>query len=210
MEEWTKKHTPHLVIVEIKEKKKHPSADRLSLCQVESQKGKLHSIVCGADNFQEGDKAVLALPGAVLPGPFEIKTREIRGEKSEGMLASLSELGLADSADSADSEGKEAGILILPQSAPTGADFADYARLNDIIFDIDITPNRADCLSHLGLARELSGILNRRLSSETPKSLERSRRKAVGKKDHSRKKNLELKVQQKDLCLRYTERLFIK
>ena len=194
VEEWAEKHLSNLMVVEVKEKKKHPSADRLSLCQVESQKGKLHSIVCGATNFQEGDKAVLALPGAVLPGPFEIKTRKIRGETSEGMLASISELGLASS------EEKNQGILILPRSVPTGTNFASYVGLNDIIFDIDITPNRADCLSHFGLARELSCILNR------PLSVEKSEANTSHKTIDVPQKTLGVEVKQKTLCTRYTGR----
>ncbi len=166
--EWEEKKFQHLVVVEIKRKNPHPSADRLTVCQVESEKSRLYSIVCGADNFVEGDKAVLALPGAILPGGFKIKTRTIRGETSEGMLVSLSELGLAgepvsrEDATQSDQHflPQNEGILILPKDIKAGTDFASYAGLNDIIFDIDITPNRADCLSHFGLSRELSCILN--------------------------------------------------
>ena len=194
VEEWTKKQLPHLVVVEIKEKKKHPSADRLSLCQVESQKGKHHSIVCGATNFQEEDKAVLALPGAVLPGAFEIKTRKIRGETSEGMLVSMNELGLTSA------EEKDPGILILPKSVPIGTNFAAHFGLNDVIFDIDITPNRADCLSHFGLARELSCILDR------PLCFKGSDARSPNRISKEPQKNLEVEVKQKNLCVRYTGR----
>ena len=198
----------HLIIAEVKQKKAHPSADRLSLCQVQSGKDKIHSIVCGASNFKEGDKVVLALPGAVLPGPFEIKTRKIRGETSEGMLASLSELGLAQEGE--DTE----GIFILPKEAKTGMDFTSYIKLNDIIFDIDITPNRADCLSHFGMARELSCILNRKLKTK-PSENKKEKQFLAGRfskpvklspSGPSIQKHLGVEIKQPKLCPRYTGR----
>lgn len=203
VEDWEEILLPHLVIAEVKQKKDHPSANRLSLCQVQSEKDKTHSIVCGATNFQEGDKVVLALPGAILPGPVEIQTRKIRGETSEGMLASLSELGLAQ-----ETEDKE-GIFILPKEAPVGTDFASYIKLNDIIFDIDITPNRADCLSHFGLARELSCILNRKLKINL-----KDKKKKQFPSDYFLKpkhnsgpfiqKQLGMEIKKPKLCPRYT------
>ncbi len=233
VEEWTKKHFNHLVIAEVREKKQHPQADRLSCCQVFSGQAfngqSNHRIVCGADNFKEGDKVVLALPGAILPGPFEIKTRKIRGEISQGMLVSLSELGLE--------EEEKGGIFVLPKEAHVGKDFAPYAGLNDIIFDIDITPNRGDSLSHFGLARELSCILNRPLrdtyiSNTGEKSLRHPLKDSLKKqkiqdplnlnpsvrktqavfigKGSSIKKKLGLEVKQQKLCIRYTGRAVYK
>ncbi|MDE0119906.1 MAG: phenylalanine--tRNA ligase subunit beta [Bdellovibrionales bacterium] len=200
VEEWTKKEYRHLVVGEIKEKKPHPSADRLSLCQVQSSSGKTHSIVCGATNFREGDKAILALPGAVLPGPLKIKVQKIRGEVSEGMLVSLNELGLASL------EEKDSGIFLLPKETATGIDFASLAGgLNDTIFDINITPNRADCLSHFGMARELSCILKRPLktSSLNEKTDFRLHINGAGV---STKKKWSVEVRQPKLCSRYAGR----
>ena len=212
VEEWEDKRLSNLVIAEVKQKRAHLLADRLSLCQVQAQADKLYSIVCGATNFQEGDKVVLALPGAVLPGSFKIKTRKIRGETSEGMLVSLNELGLASSDE------ESAGILILSKEAETGADFASYVGLNDTVFDIDITPNRADCLSHFGLARELSCILNRKLKKnllenfDSEKEEKQSLNLAGGFLQPACtagppiQERLGLKIRQPKLCTRYTGR----
>ena len=211
VEEWTRKSLPDLVVVEVKKKKAHPSADRLSLCQVQSKGDKVHFVVCGATNFKEGDKVVLALPGAILPGPIKIKKRKIRGEMSEGMLVSSEELGLAASPDF---KTPEKGIIVLSKEVETGTDFAAYAGLNDVIFDIDITPNRADCLSHFGMARELSCILNRKLKEEggddsgmgaLPASNGASS-SVSSTSGPSLQKCLDLEVKQPKLCTRYTGR----
>ena len=212
VEKWEEEQFSHLIIAEVKEKKAHPSADRLSLCQVHSGAGRMHSIVCGATNFQEGDKVILALPKAILPGPFEIKTRKIRGEISEGMLTSLNEIGLATP------EEQEEGIFILPKEAEVGADFASYAGLNDIIFDIDIGPNRPDCLSHFGMSRELSCILNRKLKpniSQNSQLKEEKKQLLTGNFSQSVqpvfsgpsiRKHFNLQIKQPKLCTRYTGR----
>lgn len=135
---------------------KHPNADKLRLCQVKTHPGEEpRSIVCGASNFNEGDRVMVALPGAKLPTPdggvFKIKKSKIRGEESHGMMCAASELGLAK-----DSE----GIMILtarPEiGTPVNAVFTD----SDTIFDVEVTPNRPDCLSHLGMARELAAYFD--------------------------------------------------
>lgn len=138
----------------ILEKEQHPNADRLSVCKVTTGEGVVHQIVCGATNHRGGDRVVVALPGAILPGNFEIKRSAIRGVESGGMLCSLKELGLATESD---------GIEILPKDAPIGRSFADYAGLSDVIFELKVTPNRADCLSHFGLAREIACLRGRDL-----------------------------------------------
>lgn len=149
----------HVVTGLVLAKDKHPNADKLSLCQVMTQEGVVHQIVCGAQNHKAGDKVVVALPGAVLPGDFAIKKAVVRGVESGGMLCSEKELGLKETSD---------GILILPSEAPLGKGFADYWGLADITFELKVTPNRADCLSHLGLAREISTLLDRPLKKKTP------------------------------------------
>jgi phenylalanyl-tRNA synthetase beta chain len=169
---------------------RHPNADRLTVCQVDTGEGQPRQIVCGAKNHKAGDKVVVTLPGAVLPGNFEIKKSKIRDVESLGMLASESELGLKKESE---------GILILPGDAPVGKPFADYFGLDDVIFEINVSPNRADCLSHLGLARELSGLLNRplktaKLESKTSSSI-------------STKKTIALEVKDHKLCPRYAARL---
>lgn len=150
------KQFKHIVIGQILEKAQHPNADKLSLCQVSTGKEVVHQIVCGAKNHKQGDRVVVALPGACLPGDFKIKPTTMRGVESNGMLCSDKELGISE-----DSE----GIKILDSNAPIGEEFSVYQGLNDIVFELKVTPNRADCLSHFGLARELSCLLDRELKS---------------------------------------------
>lgn len=145
----------NVLVGHILEKGKHPGADRLTLCQVTTGDGVVHQIVCGAQNHNQGDRVVVALPGAVLPGNFAIKHSKIRGVDSGGMLCSEKELGLL--AEGADSP----GILILPSDAPIGKPFAEYRGLDDVIMELKVTPNRADCLSHYGLALEVGCLLGR-------------------------------------------------
>lgn len=155
------KNFKNVVIGQVVTKDKHPQADKLSLCQVSTGK-EVHQIVCGAQNHKAGDRVIVALPGAILPGDFQIKKSAIRGVESLGMLCSLKELGLADTSD---------GIAILPEEAPLGQAYADYSGLNDVTFELKVTPNRADCLSHYGLAREVSSLIGKPLK-EIPQSIE--------------------------------------
>lgn len=141
----------NVYVGQILEKRKHENSDRLSVCIVSTGE-KTHQIVCGAQNHNQGDKVVVSLPGAVLPGNFEIKNSKIRGVESGGMLCSEKELGLPSTID---------GIMILPQTATVGEEFAKYQKLDDVILDIKVTPNRADCLSHMGLAREIGALMGR-------------------------------------------------
>ncbi len=128
----------------------HPDADKLRVCKVEVGEAEPLQIVCGASNVREGLKIPTALIGAVLPDNFNIKKSKLRGEQSFGMLCSEKELGLADSAD---------GLMELAADAPVGTDIRDYLALNDQIIEVDLTPNRADCLSVEGVAREVA-LLN--------------------------------------------------
>jgi phenylalanyl-tRNA synthetase beta chain len=129
---------------------KHQNADKLNLCLVDNGSEKLQ-IVCGALNVKENIKIVLAQVGAVLPGDFKIKVAKLRGVSSCGMICSASELALAK---------KSSGIMVLPDNAPVGIKINDYLKLNDHIIDLDITPNRADCFSILGIAREVAAKNN--------------------------------------------------
>lgn len=181
------KDLKNVVVGHIKTKDKHPNADKLSLCQVETENGRVDQIVCGAQNHKAGDKVVVALPGAVLPGNFAIKFSKIRDVESKGMLCSDKELGLA-----AESE----GIRILDPSAPTGTSISKYLGLDDITMELKVTPNRADCLSHYGLARELGCLLNRPVKKIEPK--------VTTVKDG--KDPIAVKVENSDLCVRYSGR----
>jgi phenylalanyl-tRNA synthetase beta chain len=137
-----------VVVAQIESFQQHPNADRLSVCQVLDGSKTPRQIVCGAKNFQAGDKVPLALPGAVLPDGTKIKASKLRGVESEGMLCSERELGFSDEAS---------GLMILDPSAPIGVAIGDLFP-PDTIFDLEITPDRPDLLSYIGLAREL-GII---------------------------------------------------
>ena len=143
-----------VVVGKIISMERHPNADRLTLCKVKTDK--LHSIVCGAKNMKEGDKVALALPGATLPNNVKIEKTRIRGVESEGMMCSEAELGLKDTAE---------GIMILPQSLSLGKDITEALNIKDFIFDINVTPNRPDCLSILGIAREVAAITGGKVRS---------------------------------------------
>ncbi len=140
-----------VVIGEVLSMQQHPDADRLRVCRVAVGEAEPLQIVCGASNVRVGLKIPAALIGAVLPGDFKIKKSKLRGEESFGMLCSEKELGLAADAN---------GLMELADNAPVGTDIRDYLSLNDNIIEVDLTPNRADCLSVEGVARELA-ILNK-------------------------------------------------
>lgn len=144
----------NVVIGQIVEFDKHPNSDRLTLLKVNVGEEETLQIICGAKNHKLNDKVVVAKIGAVLPENFKIKKSKIRDVESYGMLCSEKELGLAKESD---------GIIILPEEAPIGQEFREYMGLNDVIFELEITPNRPDCLSHIGIARELAAYYNRKV-----------------------------------------------
>ena len=138
-----------VVVAHILEVVKHPDADRLNVCQVDTGSGTPTTIVCGAPNVAVGLKVPCALPGAKLPGDFTIKIAKVRGIESSGMLCSAKELGIDEDAS---------GLLVLPADAPVGQSIREYLDLDDNQFELKLTPNRADCLSLLGIAREVGAI----------------------------------------------------
>jgi phenylalanyl-tRNA synthetase beta chain len=127
----------------------HPDAERLRVCEVEAGEAGPLQVVCGAPNVVQGMLAPLARVGARLAGGLEIKRARLRGVESLGMLCSAQELGLAESAS---------GLLALPEEAPVGVSLREYLELDDVVFEIDLTPNRGDCLSVAGIAREVSAL----------------------------------------------------
>ena len=139
-----------VIVGQIESFEPHPNADRLSVCRVNDGSSLPRQVVCGAKNFRAGDKAPLALPGALLPGGLKIRASKLRGIESEGMLCSARELNLAEDA---------AGLLILPSDVPVGAPLSDIFP-PDTVLEVDVTPNRPDLLSHYGIARELAALLN--------------------------------------------------
>lgn len=148
------KHLDNVVIGQITEYGKHPNSDKLTLLKVNVGAEEELQIVCGAPNHKLGDKVVVAKIGAVLPGDFKIKKSKIRDVESFGMLCSQVELGIGEDGD---------GIIILPEDAPIGEEYRKYAGLDDVIFELEITPNRPDCLSHIGIAREVAAYYGRKV-----------------------------------------------
>ena len=148
------KHLDNVVVGEIVEYGKHPDAEKLSLLKVNVGEETPLQIICGAPNHKLGDKVIVAKIGAILPGNFKIKKAKVRGVESHGMLCSEVELGIGTEGD---------GIVILPKDAPVGEEIRTYLGLNDIIFELEITPNRPDCLSHIGIAREVAAYYDRKV-----------------------------------------------
>ncbi|MGO4377427.1 phenylalanine--tRNA ligase subunit beta [Pseudoduganella sp. RAF53_2] len=182
----------NVVVGHVREMAKHPNADRLNVCQVDVGTGTLLNIVCGAPNVRPGLKVVCAMAGAVLPPgtdgkPFEIQVGQLRGVESQGMLCSARELHLSED---------HAGLIELPDDAPVGKNFRDYWALNDLKFTIKLTPNKADCLSVLGVAREVSAltgsVLNMPQYREVPVNTD---------------EKLRAKVSAPDLCGRFAGRV---
>ena len=149
-----------IVVGHVLEREKHPDADKLSVCKVDNGRGEILQIVCGAQNVRSGLKVPLALIGAVLPmsdgSDLKIKKGKLRGIESFGMLCSATELGMSDKSD---------GLLELPADAPIGADIRDYLQLNDEVLELAITANRGDCMSMVGVAREVSLLMDVPLTS---------------------------------------------
>jgi len=138
----------------VKETEKHPNADKLSVCKVFDGKNELQ-VICGAPNVQAGQKVVFAPIGTLIPnGDFEIKKAKIRGIESHGMICAEDELLLSDD---------HSGIMVLDEKNIVGEKISEALNLNDVIFEIAITPNRPDALSHIGVARDLAAIFNREL-----------------------------------------------
>ncbi len=147
-----------VIVAEIIGLEKHPDADKLNVCTVNTGADTSLQIVCGAPNVKVGLKAPLAKIGALLPGGFKIKKSKLRGLESFGMLCSNVELGLSDD---------HSGLLELPSSAPVGEDIRSYLQLNDNIIDIDLTPNRADCFSVKGIAIDVACLNNSAITMPT-------------------------------------------
>ncbi len=165
---------------------KHPDADKLTVCQVKIGE-ETHQIVCGAPNVRKGLAVVVALPGTVLPGDVKIGKSKIRGVASAGMICSERELGLGTSHD---------GIMELPAGTEHDQAFIEALGLKDTFIEVDLTPNRPDCASVIGIAREVAGILRRPLV--LPVS---------GAKIENTSKEFAVEVESSELCPRYAARL---
>lgn len=140
-----------VVVGQVRSLEQHPNADKLRVCKVDAGVGEELQIICGAANVAADMRVPVATVGAVLPGNFKIKKAKLRGVESFGMICSASELGLEEKSD---------GILPLPEDAPIGGDLRDYLQLDDLAIEVDLTPDRGDCLGLAGIAREV-GVINR-------------------------------------------------
>jgi phenylalanyl-tRNA synthetase beta chain len=186
-----------VVVGYVKSREKHPDADKLSVCIVDAGQGEDLQIVCGAKNVDAGQKVPVALVGAELPGDLKIKRAKLRGVESQGMICSAKELGLNDKL--LPKEIQE-GILVLPQDTPIGQSILDVLAINDEVIELDLTPNRSDCLSMIGAAYELAAITGREVKLADPQEgLVRSPAKAA---DHIR-----VTISAPEQCSHYAARL---
>ena len=185
--------TSKIVVGRVLEVVKHPDADKLNVCQVDAGTGSALNIVCGAPNVAPGIKVPVALVGAQLPpaeeggAPFVIKLSKLRGVQSEGMLCSARELKLSED---------HSGLMILPEDTPIGQDIRETLNLDDTVFEIKLTPNKADCLSVFGVARETAAITGAEL-----KPL------AIAPVDVKLRDRLPVKIAAPDLCGRFSGRV---
>jgi phenylalanyl-tRNA synthetase beta chain len=184
-----------IVVAQVVTRDNHPNADKLSLCRVNDGKGE-RQIVCGAHNFKAGDKVPLILPGNTLPAnpgerPFTIKVGKIRGVESQGMMCSPQELGLPDQVD---------GLLILRDDARVGQPFAEYLGRagSDVVYDLEITPNRPDLNSVIGIAREIAAVTGNHLKIPEVR---------LPSSDRKIEDLVALRIEDAELCPRYTARV---
>lgn len=182
-----------VVVARIEAREQHPNADRLSVCKVFDGEKTLQ-IVCGATNMKAGDCVPLAQIGAKLPNGLKIKKGKLRGEVSEGMLCAAGELGLDEASD---------GLLILPEESEPGQEIAALLGLNDTIIDVALTPNRSDCLSIRGIAREVAVLLGRELRSAPQVPLDL----AVKANDEQASDHLRVTIELPERCGRYAAAL---
>lgn len=184
-----------VIIGEIVKIDKHPNADKLLLTKINICDKELQ-IITGATNIKVGDRVPVAIPGAVIADGKKIKKTKLRNLLSEGMLCSAKELGIDDNGLPRD---MREGILILPTDAPVGCDIKEYLELEDVVIDFEITPNRPDCLSVMGIAREVAATLNSEMKSFDIYVEEK------GEKDT--KTAINVNIEADDLCARYIARV---
>lgn len=180
----------NFITAEVTSCEKHPDADKLSICKVSDGTSDDRTVICGAPNVATGQKVILAAEGAYIPaGDFTIGKRKIRGVESNGMICSQAELGLGNDSS---------GIWVLDNSTPVGQDISNHLGLDDIIFDISLTPNRPDCLSHIGVARDLAAYLGKNI---TKKSIN------ISEIDEKIEDNVKVVIDDIDKCPRYAARV---
>ncbi len=190
------KGVSNVVVGYVKSKENHPDADKLSVCKVDIGQKEELQIVCGAKNVDQGQKVAVAIIGAVLPGDFKIKKAKLRGVESQGMICSAKELGITDRLLSKE---KQEGILVLPQHLKLGESVMDILALNDEVMELDLTPNRSDCLSMIGTAYEIAAILGREIK------LPKMNRTLLGS-DTKASERIHVHISAKEQCHHYAAR----
>ncbi|MDF2725036.1 MAG: phenylalanine--tRNA ligase subunit beta, partial [Paenibacillus sp.] len=186
----------NVVVGYVKARTKHPDADKLNVCTVDAGQGEDLQIVCGAPNVDSGQKVAVALVGAKLPDGLHIKRAKLRGVESMGMICSAKELGMNEKLLPKD---QQDGILVLPDDTQIGQSILDVLGLDDEVMELDLTPNRSDCLSMIGTAYEIAAILGRNVRlPEDEVGLHPSQTKAS---DH-----LRVEIAAAEQCSRYAAR----
>lgn len=193
--EYLNKGVEQVVVGRVVTKEQHPNADKLSVCTVDVGEAEHLQIVCGAPNVAAGQKVPVALVGAILPGDFKIKRAKLRGVESQGMICSAQELGMNDRLLP---KAFQEGILVLPEHVEVGKNIVELLGLDDAVLELDLTPNRSDCLSMIGVAYEVSAIIDRPLTLPAL-HLEESALKASDR--------LTVAIQDVDHCSHYTARV---
>ncbi|MBN8571840.1 MAG: hypothetical protein J0M18_19630, partial [Ignavibacteria bacterium] len=178
------------VVGKVIEKTKHPDADKLNVCKVNVGTGELLNIVCGAPNVDAGQLVCVAKIGAIVPnGGFEIKKAKLRGVLSEGMICSAKELNLSDDHE---------GIMVLGEDAKIGQSFSEYIGADDYLYEIGVTPNRGDLLSHIGIAREIAAAYD--LHCVLPEV-------QVKEENENSHDYIHVTIENKDFCKRFRARV---
>ncbi|ACV21529.1 Phenylalanine--tRNA ligase beta subunit [Slackia heliotrinireducens] len=179
----------HIVTAQVVSKEPHPDSDHMFVCQVDVGQAEPIQVVCGAQNFNQGDHIITALVGAELPGGIKIKKSKLRGVTSNGMNCSARELGLGND---------HSGIMILPEDAPIGMPAADYLGIGDTVLDLEITPNRPDSLSVVGFAREVGAMYDIDITLPS---------RELTETDELTSDAVAVQIPDPELCPRYTARL---
>lgn len=180
-----------LVVAQVVSCEPHPDSDHLNKCVVTTDGSNAVEVVCGAANVAQRQKVIFAQVGAILPGNFEIKATKLRGENSNGMICSMQELGIPE--ELVAPEDKD-GIRVLPEDAPLGEDAIEYLGLNDYILELDLTPNRSDCLSVYNIAKEVGALLEKEVKAIETTPIEGD---AIQEK-------IRVEIEDPDLCHRFT------
>ncbi len=184
--------TAGFVVGKVLSAEQHPDADRLTVCEVDDGQGR-RTIVCGAPNVAAGQTVAVALPGAVMPDGTKLGEAKLRGVKSSGMICAEDELGLGQD---------HAGIMVLDDALPAGAPLADHLPLADDVLELEITPNRPDCLSVYGIAREVHA------ATGTPLADDPTEADAIASGDETIEDLIGVRIADPDVCLRFTARVF--